>query len=78
MKTNEVPKVVVSRLSLRNFIMWLGLYSMNKVRKLDCILNEENGDIVSNNIPISFLCIKLDCEAADITNSVLAPKLSNL
>jgi len=78
LKTDEVPKVVVSRLSLRDFVMWLGLYGMNEVWELHCILNEEHGNVVSNDIPIPFLCVKFDSKAADIANSVLSPKFSNL
>jgi len=77
LKADEVPKVVVSRLSLGDFVMWLRLYGMNEVWELHRVLNEEHRNIVSNNIPIPFLRVKFDREAADIANSVLASKFNN-
>lgn len=55
----EVPKVVVSRLSLRNLVVWLGLAGMDEIRKLECILDEEYRDIVSNHVPITLGCVVL-------------------
>ena len=46
------------------------LGSMDKVRKLDRILNEENGDIIPNYIPIPFICIELDGKAADVADGI--------
>lgn len=51
--------------------MGLGLNGMNKVGELDRFLYEENGDIVPDNIPISFLGVKLGGEAAHVSNGVL-------
>lgn len=51
--------------------MGFGLNGMNKVGELDRFLYEENGDIVPDNIPISFLGVKLGGEAAHIPNGVL-------
>lgn len=51
--------------------MWLGLHRMNKIGKLGCILNKEYGDIISYNIPVPFLCVEFNCEAADIANGIL-------
>jgi hypothetical protein len=71
LQTNEVPEIVVRRLTLRDLVMGLGLYGMNKVRKLDRFLYEENGEIIPDDIPISFLGVKLGGEAAHVSNSVL-------
>ena len=46
------------------------LGSMDKVRKLDRILNEENGDIIPNYVPIPFICIELDGKAADVADGI--------
>ena len=51
--------------------MGLGLNGMNKVRELDRFLYEENGDIVPDKIPISFLGVKLGGEATHVSNGVL-------
>jgi hypothetical protein len=48
--TEEVPSTVVSSSSLRNLVVWPGLYSMNEIREFDGILDEEYGDVVSNEI----------------------------
>jgi hypothetical protein len=60
----------MSRLRLGNLIVWLRLASMYDVWKLHCILNEEDGDVVSNDIPVAFFGVELDSEASDIANSV--------
>jgi len=52
--------------------MGLGLNGMNKVRELDRFLYEENGEIIPDKIPIAFLGVELDSEAADVSNGVLA------
>jgi hypothetical protein len=47
----EIPEIVVSTLSLRNLIMRLGLPSMDNIRELDCVLNKEHWNIISDNVP---------------------------
>jgi hypothetical protein len=71
LETNEIPKVVVSALPLRNFVMWLRLDSMNYIWKLHSILNEEYRYIVANKVPVAFWCVKFHSKAADIPHSVL-------
>jgi hypothetical protein len=44
--------------------------SMNDVGEFHSILNEEYGQVVSNDIPISFLCIELDSEPSNISNCI--------
>ena len=58
------------RTYLRNLVVWLWFTGMNDVGKFHGVLNEENWNIVSNDIPIAFLCIELDGKASDIPNSV--------
>ena len=43
---------------------------MDQVREFDRILNKEDRNIVSDKIPIPFLCIELDSKSADITGKV--------
>jgi hypothetical protein len=51
--------------------MRLGLHSMNNIRELHCILNEEHRDIVSNKVPDTFVGVELDCETSNIADSIL-------
>ncbi len=46
------------------------LYRVNKIGKLDRVLNEEDGDIVADNVPVAFPCIKLHRETPDITGKI--------
>lgn len=69
----KIPKVVMSTLSLGNFIMRLRLDRMNNIRKLDSILNKKDRDIIPHNIPIPFSSIHLHGEAPNIPNSIRTP-----
>ena len=44
---------------------------MNQVGKLDRILDEEHGDVVADQIPVAFVAVELDGEAAHIARRVL-------
>lgn len=70
MQILEVPEVVVRRLGLRHLVVWLGLRGMHKVGELNIVLDEEDGDVVSNNVPNAFVRIELCGEATYVTNSV--------
>jgi hypothetical protein len=41
------------------------------VGELDCVLNEEDRDVVADNIPIAFFSVELGRETAYIANGVL-------
>lgn len=69
----EIPKVIMSTLSLRNLIMRLRLHRMNNIRELDSILNKENRNIIPNNIPVAFRSVHLHREATNITHSIRTP-----
>ena len=43
-----------------------------KVGELDRILDEEDRDIVSNNVPISLVSVELDSEASHVSHGVRA------
>jgi len=67
----------VCRLALRHLIKRFGFDGMNKVRKLDRFLDEEDGNIIPNQIPISLLRVKFGGEAANVSNGVLRQKTSS-
>jgi hypothetical protein len=67
---NKIPEVIVRRLGLRKFTIRLRFRGMNQIRELQRILNEEDRNVVADNIPVPLLCIKLDCETADVTRQV--------
>lgn len=46
------------------------LACMDNVWKLDRILNEEDGNVISNNIPVALLGIELDRKATNIAHSI--------
>src|SRR6185503_11150741 len=43
---------------------------MYKVRKLHCILDKEDGNVVADNVEVSFLRIKLNRKAANIARKI--------
>jgi hypothetical protein len=58
---------------LRNLVIRLGLASMNDVRELHRILNEEDGNVVSNDIPVTFIGIEFHSEASNVANGIRGP-----
>jgi hypothetical protein len=66
----EVPEVVVRRLCLRDLAVRLGLSGVDNIRELHGVLNEKDGDVVANNVPVALLCVELDGKTANITDSV--------
>jgi hypothetical protein len=57
--------------------MGLGFDGMNHIRELDRFLYEENGNIISNDIPVSFLSVKLGGKATNISDCVLRQEASS-
>lgn len=53
----EVPRRIMSRRGLWDFIVGLGFQRVYQVWKVDGILNEENWDIVAHNVEIAFISI---------------------
>ena len=43
---------------------------MNDIWKLHSVLNEEDGDVVANDVPIALFGVELDGETADIADSI--------
>jgi hypothetical protein len=64
----KVPEVVVGRLSLRYLVMRFWLACMDEVWELDGVLDEEDWDIVSDDVPVSFGGIMFNCEATDVAD----------
>jgi hypothetical protein len=43
---------------------------MNDIGKLHGVLDEEDGNVVANDIPVTLFSVELDCETSDITDGV--------
>ncbi len=43
---------------------------MNEIRKLDCVLNEEDRYVVSYKVPVAFLRIELYCKPAHVPGQI--------
>ena len=69
-KSLKIPEIVMCGLRLRNFCIGFRLSRVDDIRKFDCILNEKDGNVISDEVPIAFSSIEFDCKAADIANSV--------
>ena len=61
----------MSRLSLGYFIVRFRFNGMNNVGELDGILDEEDRDVVTDYVPVSFLSVHFDGESAHIADGVL-------
>ena len=72
LQTEVIPEVVVGSLPSRNLIVRLGLHSMDNIGKLDGILDEEDWDVVSNDIPVAFLSVEFNGETTHVTNCICA------
>jgi hypothetical protein len=53
----EVPSGVVRGSSLGDLVVATGLDGVNEIREQDGILDEENGNVVSNNIYLQISCV---------------------
>ena len=66
----EVPEVVVCRLRLGERAVGLLLHGMHEVGELDRVLDEEDGDVVADDVPVALLRVQLHGEAAHVTGEV--------
>src|SRR5208282_2551173 len=55
---NEIPEVVVRGLCLRESAIWFLLGGVNEVGKFNCILNEKNRNVISDDVPVALLGIE--------------------
>src|ERR1700736_192529 len=67
---NEIPESVMRRTGLRVTAVRFHLYGMNQVRKFNGILNEKHWDVISDEVKVPFLRVKLHREAAYIARHV--------
>lgn len=44
---------------LRNLIVGSGLHRVNEIGELNCILNEENGDIIADNVKVTLISVAI-------------------
>ena len=69
-QADEVPEIVVRRLRLRESAVGLRLHRVDDVGELDRVLDEEHRDVVADEVPVAFLGIELDGEAAHVAREV--------
>jgi hypothetical protein len=64
----------MGRLALRDLIVRLWLDGMHEVRELHRILNEEDGNVVADDIPVALVRVEFGRESTNITDRVLKKK----
>jgi len=67
---DEVPEVVVGALRLREPAVRLLLDGVDEVGELDRVLDEEDGDVVADEVPVPLLGVELGGEAPDVPGQV--------
>jgi len=67
---NEVPKVVVSCLSLGHLLVGLGLDGVNQIGELDGVLDEEDGNVVTNDVKVALISVKFDGKSSNVSDSI--------
>ena len=67
---DEIPERVVRGRRLRHAVVRLGLHRVDEVRKLHRVLDEEHRDVVADEIPVAFVGVELDREAAHVARGV--------
>lgn len=71
LQVEVVPEVVVCALACRNLIVRLGLHGVHEIGELHSFLDKEDGNVVSDEIPVTLLGIKLDGKSSNIANGIL-------
>ena len=69
-QAHEIPEIVVRRRRLREGAVGLWLHRMDEVGEFHRILDEEDGDIVADEIPIALFGVELDREAAHVAREI--------
>ena len=69
-QADEVPEGVVRAGGLRIAAVGLHLHGMDEIGELDRVLDEEHRDVVADEIPVAFLGVELDGEAAHVARRV--------
>lgn len=70
MVEDKVPEVVVGSLCLGHLVVRLALASVDNVGELHGVLDEEDGNVVANDVPVTLLGVKLDSKPSNITDGV--------
>ena len=68
-----VPERVVRRGRLREAAVRFHLHRVDEVGELDRVLDEEDRDVVADEVPVAFLGIELDGEAAHVARRIDRP-----
>src|SRR5580698_4180552 len=66
----EIPEIIVRGLRLRKAAVGLLLRGVDQVRKLDRVLYEKYRDVVADDVPVTFLGVKLHGEAAHVAREI--------
>jgi len=69
----KVPEVVVGSRGLWDFVVRFWLESVDQVRELDGVLNEEDRDIVPDQVENAILCEELGREPTRVAGSISRP-----
>ena len=67
---DEIPEAVMRRLTLWDFIVRLGLHRVDKVGKLDGVLNKEHRHVVADQVENAFVGVELGGETAHIAHGI--------
>src|ERR1039457_2013148 len=67
---NEVPEGIVRSCRLRKAAVGFHFYGMDEVGEFDGILDEENRDVVTDQVPVAFLSVKLNRKSAHVTRGI--------
>ena len=59
-------------LSLRDFVVRFWLDRMDEIRELDRLLDEEDGDVIANDVPVAFFGVEFGGETSNVSDSVCA------
>ena len=55
---------------LRKAAVGFHFYGMDQIGKFDRILDEEDRDIITDQVPVAFLCVKLDGKSAHVARGI--------
>jgi hypothetical protein len=69
-KTLEIPEIVVRTLCLGNFGGGFRFSSVDNVWEFNSILDEEDGNVVADEIPVTLAGVKLGSKPTNIANSI--------
>ena len=67
---DEVPESVMRGLRLRDLAVGMRLGGMDEIRKLDAVLDKENGHVVAHQVHVAFVGVRRHGEATDIADGV--------